>query len=347
MVLERIRLHEEGSKIEFNEEAILKEYEEHEGNKSNLIIKVLSIFGGFLATLVFLVFLGIAGFYNSAGSLLIFGIGFVISALFLNKTFNKLITDTFSISLYIAGLILLAYGLSELGISINSVVLIISFLAFSSLIMTQNFILSFISILAISGGFLTLIVYNEAYSLIHFYIAFYTFILTYIFLYEAQIMTSHKKLSKLYNSMRIGLIFSLLFGLIAIGKRDLIPLSQNYIWVSSVFIIFAILYLVYTILKINDIEIQKNKVLIYLLSGLLLTPTLFSPAISGAILIILLSFLVNYKTGFALGIISIIYFISQYYYDLNFTLLTKSIILFISGLVFIAFYLFTLKNKNT
>ena len=56
---------------------------------------------------------------------------------------------------------------------------------------------------------------------------------------------------------------------------------------------------------------------------------------------------VNYKTGLVIGIISFIYFISQYYYDLNFTLLTKSIILFSSGIVFILFYLFTNKKLNT
>ncbi|MBK7222727.1 MAG: hypothetical protein IPH94_15875 [Saprospiraceae bacterium] len=34
----------------------------------------------------------------------------------------------------------------------------------------------------------------------------------------------------------------------------------------------------------------------------------------------LLSFRVNYKTGFAIGVISFIYALSQYYYDLHFTL---------------------------
>jgi len=79
----------------------------------------------------------------------------------------------------------------------------------------------------------------------------------------------------------------------------------------------------------------------------MLVSTIFSPSISGAMIIVLLSFLVNYKTGLAIGIISLIYFISQYYYDLNFTLLTKSIILFSSGIVFLLFYLFTTKKLNS
>ncbi len=79
--------------------------------------------------------------------------------------------------------------------------------------------------------------------------------------------------------------------------------------------------------------------IIYILSVLLLTSTLLSPAISGAFLIILVSVLVHYKTGLAIGILAFIYFIIQYYYDLNFTLLTKSILLMSSGVVFLAFYI--------
>jgi uncharacterized membrane protein len=170
--------------------------------------------------------------------------------------------------------------------------------------------------------------------------------LAYFFLNEAKIISSNRKLSKLYNPIRIGLLISLLFGLVAIGKRHLIPISQNYFWLSSIIMILVILYLVHSIIKINEIKSVRSKIQIYILSCLILISTIFSPSISGAIVIVLLSFLVNYKTGIIIGIISFIYFISQYYYDLNFTLLTKSIILFSSGIVFLLFYLFTIKKLN-
>jgi len=126
---------------------------------------------------------------------------------------------------------------------------------------------------------------------------------------EAKIVSTNKILSKLYDPVRVGLIVSLIFGLISIGKRGLIPITQNYMWISSLIIILVTMYLVNTIIKVN--------------------------------------FLVNYKTGLAIGIISIIYFISQYYYDLSLTLLTKSIILFVSGMMFLLFYFFTAKNLST
>ncbi|MEE9364382.1 MAG: DUF4401 domain-containing protein [Cellulophaga sp.] len=344
-LLDSIRL-SEGAKFECNEKAILEEYKKQGENKSSLAIKVLSIFGGFLATLAFLGFLAITGLYNSELGLLIFGIGFIVSAIWLNKKYDKLIIDTFSISIYVSGFTLFAFGLLEMNFDENIIILLICIIAISSLIITQNFILSFISILTISACLLTLIISNDLHDLIHLYITVSTLLLTYLFLNEAKIISFSKKLSKLYNPIRIGLIISLLFGLIIIGKRHLTPISQNNIWLSSIVIILVIIYLIYTIVKINEIEAIKNKVLVYSLSSLILLSTLFSPAISGAIVIILLSFLVNYKTGLAIGIISITYFISQYYYDLTFTLLTKSIILFTSGIMFLLLYLFTTKKAK-
>ena len=208
-LLDSIRL-SDGAEFECNEKAILNEYQNQQENKSSLAIKVLSIFGGFLATLAFLGFLAIAGLYDSELGLLIFGIGFIVSAIWLNKEYDKLIIDTFSISIYVTGFALFAFGLSEMKVDENIIAILISLIALSSLIITQNFILSFISVLAISGSFLFLIISNNSYDLIHLYVAINTVILTYLFLNEAKIISSNKRLSQLYNPIRIGLVVSLL-----------------------------------------------------------------------------------------------------------------------------------------
>lgn len=345
-LLDQIRL-SEVDKFQCDENAITKEQNAQEENNSSLAIKVLSIFGGIIATMAFIGFLLIAGLYDSEAGLLIFGIGFIASAIIINRVADKLIIDTFSISMYATGLILLSIGLKAMGIDENLIVIFISIIALTALIITQNFMLSFISILAINGCFLFLIIANDYYDLVHLYITINTLCLTYLFLNEAKVISSNKRLSKLYNPMRIGFIFSLLFGLIAIGKRNLIPLTENYIWLSSIVMVIAILYLISTIIKINKVNAVQTKTIIYTLSVIILASTIMSPSISGAIVIILLSFLVNYKTDFAIGIIALIYFISQYYYDLSFTLLTKSIILFVSGIMFLLLYLLTTKKLST
>lgn len=330
-----------------DEKAVLDAYQSQWENKSSLAIKILSIVGGFLAMLAFLGFLAITGLYESKLGLLLFGLAFLISAIWLNRVYDKLIIDTFSISLYIIGYAMFAFGLLELEVDDNIVTVLICGIAMSALFITQNYILSFISVLTVAGSVLVLILSNELYQLMHLYIALTALILSYVFLNEAKIISTGTTLSKLYNPVRIGVLFSLLFGLVIIGKKHLIAIPQNYIWISSIVMILVLSYLVSRIVKINDITSHKNKMIIYALSGLILLSTVFSPSISGALVIILLSFMVHYKTGFVIGIVSFIYFISQFYYDLNFTLLTKSIMLFASGILFLVLYAFTIKKLNS
>ena len=336
----------EGATFEYDENRILDEYQKLSENKSSLAIKILSIFGGIIATIIFLVFLFFTGLYSSEIGVSIFGGVFILFAIFLNKEYDKTIIATISVCTYITGFLLLTFGLVEMETNNIVIFLIINSITMCSLFITQNYILSFISILIISASSIFMIITNGVYNLIHLYITICISMLTYLMLNESKLITSHIKISKLYNPSRIGLIISVFFGLITIGKRHLIPVSKNHIWLSSIVISLITIYLVYLISKINKIDTLKSKILIYTLSASILIPTILSPSISGAIVIILLSFLINYKTGLAIGIISFIYFISQYYYDLNLTLLTKSIILLSSGILFLLFYLFTIKTST-
>nr|WP_299340198.1 DUF4401 domain-containing protein [Allomuricauda sp.] len=337
--LEGIRS-EQGDTFEYDEKGIVEDLEAQTSNQASLAIKVLSVLGGFLATLAFVGFLGIAGIFDSETSLTFLGVAFIIAAIWINRIFDKLIIDTFSVSIYIVGFTMLSVGLAMSDVHEDTIILVVGLIGLSALFFTQNYILSFISILVINGSWLTLILSNDVYDLVHKYIIIHTLLLTYFFLNEAKLISLNKKVSKLYNPIRIGLIVSLLFGLVAVGKRQLIPVSEDFIWISSVVLFAVIMYLAGIIMKINAIKNNKNKAIIYLLTALLLIPIGLSPAILGAILIMLLSFRVNYRTGLAIGIIALVYFVGQYYYDLNFTLLTKSILLFSSGIFFLGLYWF-------
>jgi hypothetical protein len=344
-LLENIRL-SQGDAFDYDEIAILKEYEKGENNQSSIAIKILSIFGGFLATVTFVGFLALIGFYESTTATFVLGVGFIIAAIVLNKIYAKLIIDTFSISIYIVGFLSFAFALTEMFVNQNIIAVLVIVIASVCLVITQNYLLSFTSLLMISASLLTLILSNNNYDLIHLYVGIMVISMAYWFLNEAKIITFHNKLSRLYDPIRIGLMVSVLFGLMIIGNRNLVPAAQNLIWLSSLIIIPTGMYLIHIITKINNIESQKSKTLIYALSLLIFLSTVLSPSISGVILILLLSFLVNYKTGSVIGIVALTYFIGQYYYDLNFTLLTKSIILFLSGVMFLTFYLFINKKNN-
>lgn len=333
----------EDKPLKFDEDAIVLAYQKDNGNQS-LAIKILSIFGGLLASQAFLGFLFIAGLYNSDVALLLFGGIFIAGSIWINKKYDKIIIDTVSVSSFIIGFILIGFGCGQLQINENSISIIFIIIALGSLSIVHNYILSFVSVLIINGSILTLIISNNSYDIIHIYVSALALIMTYISLKEAKIITTNKVLSKLYNPVKIGLMFSFLSGLVFLGKKGILPVSPDYIWLSSIVIISIIVYLTSTLFNVLNITETRHKIGIYFFTVLALLLTALSPAISGAILIILLSFMVNHKTGLVVGITAFIYFVFQFYYDLNFTLLTKSLLLFSTGVLFIALYFFTHKK---
>ena len=327
----------ESEVLNFDEDAIAAACQKTTGQ--SLAIKILSVFGGILASLAFLGFLFISGVFESEAGMMIFGAICIAGAIWIDKASDKFIMDTISVSSFIVGMILLGFAFGETYMGGNEICVIFIVISLGSLAIVRSYVLSFISVMMINGCILALIIMNEAGELIHIYVSALALATSYFFLMEAKIITTSKGLSQLYNPIRIGLIFSFLSGLIFLSIRHLFDMSFNYIWAPSIVIISTIMYLMSVLFRILHITKELHKIGIYVLSLLILLPTALSPAISGAILITLLSFRVNYKTGLALGIIAFIYFISQYYYDLHFTLLTKSILLFSSGVFFIVLYL--------
>lgn len=327
----------------YDEEAIFSEYEKEEDDQS-LPIKILSIFGGLLACLAFLGFLFIAGLYNSKEGLLVTGIVFIAGSIALNKVYDRIIIDTISVSSYVIGFTLIWMSLERMRVEDTTIQILFILIGITTLILVQNYILAFTAILVTNLSFLGLLLSDRNYDLIHIYTFITTVALSFIMLNEAKLITKNKKLSKLYNPLRIGFIFSFLIGLIFLGKKGMLKLSTEYIWISSITNILVLVYITAILLDILNVKSIQHKAIIYVFTILILASTILSPAISGSILVILLSFKVNYKTGLVIGIIAFIYFVCQYYYDLNFTLLTKSIMMFSTGILFIAFYLFTHKK---
>ncbi|MBK7221513.1 MAG: DUF4401 domain-containing protein [Saprospiraceae bacterium] len=329
-----------------DEEKIQAEYSK-ENNHHSMAIKVLSVFGGILASLTFIGFLFMAGLYDSSVALAHNRCIATWLSVWLNKAFDTILIDTTSISAFLISLLLMAFGLTQMEVDFNLILIIFILLSLACLVWVQNYVYAFISIMVINGCLLTLIMSNETYDLIHFLILLLTVALLMIFQKEAYLITEYKKYISLYPPLRIGMVISLLTCLFILSRGGMFPFTPELVWVSSLVMITGILYTFESVFKAMGIEKTPQKNLIYGTAILLLAPTLLSPAITGSLLILLLSFRVNYKTGFAIGVISFIYALSQYYYDLHFTLLVKSILMMLSGLLFLALYFVTHKNLST
>ncbi|MEO5911616.1 MAG: DUF4401 domain-containing protein [Pelobium sp.] len=340
--------------LNFDQKAIEDTYENINYNQT-IPIKILSIIGGILITMVFIAFLWMFGLWDSKLGLSVLGFVLVLGAILVNKFYDKVILDTLSISGYVGGFILIALGLDigELFTPLLFIAICLITMAF-----TQNYILSFVNVFIINASLLALIYFTNSFHIIHLYVSILALLTSFFFLKEAKLITLTKPLAKLYAPIRIGLLFSFLGGLIILSQRSYFDVDTIEIailntkvfdirWLSSIVIILSVLFFLKHLFKILNIEDISQKLLVYGFTIVLLAPTAISPGISGAVLIILLSFLINYKTGFVIGIAVFIYFISRFYYDLNYTLLTKSILLFSSGILFLGFYFYTQKNLNS
>jgi len=341
----------EGESFTINEQAIIAETVELAANRTTVAITVLSILGGVFATLAFLGFLLLAGLYDSEGGLMAFGLLFIIVSVVLNKVYSKTIIDTVSVSAFMIGFCMVGFSLEELGIDDQLLCLIFIGMATGILIINQTYLLSLLSFLLIFGGIFGLLNTNDSLIIFpYIYIAVLALGLSITGLNEVKIISHSQKFLKLYQPLFLATACALivLLGFSTVVNSYTLEVKANFSWIASIVCIIAVLFTISKIKKRYEHEhtILNNGV-IYAGTVLALTPTLFAPAISGGLLLILLSYLINNKVSLVLSIVSFIYFISLYYYNLGYTLLTKSIILFVTGLVFLAAYmLFINKVKS-
>lgn len=332
----------EGHSFEIDRQAIAAVYQKDDDQ--SLAIKILSVLGGILAGLAFFGFVALTGLLNSHHSMVISGVISVMMTFIINKVFGSILFTTLSVTFYIVGYILLTLGLLEMQISNQIVSMIILVTGLLSLFAIRNYLLSFLSVLIIHFSILSLFFDQHDFEIISLYSSALILFLSYFILNEAKLITTYKHWMSLYQPMRIGLVISFLTILILYSRASFFEIPVQYIWPSSIVTLFSLIFLLSKVFYVMNIGEIKHRALIYFMSLCLLVPLLWSPAILGAILILLLSFYVNHKTGVVIGIMSLIFFIAQYYYDLNLDLLTKSILLMLSGLLFMILYFLSYKK---
>ncbi len=323
-------------------------------------IRILSIFGGFLACGFFLGFLFIAGIIKSNASMLTTGIIFLAGTIAMNLMTEKRFFDGAAIALYLSGILLIAAG-SEFRTGTTSITLLT--IAVLMLAIIKNQLLIFLSVLLFFGSLLGLAYNTHQSAFVIIITTLLTASYTLASIAESWLITADKRINIKYTSLRAGSLFSFAGMLIMTIHTNEYLLFAGRHWLTWCVIMIAIITTLHRIIinahsaftshpavtqlpttnptPITTGSHQPLKTLILLAAAatILMLPMLFTPAIPGALLILLVSVHTRSRTGFALGMISFIYFISRYYYNLNQTLLIKSILLFSMGILFTASWL--------
>ncbi|MBC7566579.1 MAG: DUF4401 domain-containing protein [Pedobacter sp.] len=297
-------------------------------SKESLAIRILSLAGGILGTCFFLGFMGVM-FLDHPYAMIIMGVVTIGGSLTIERIAKSVILDTIAISSCLIGNIILGMGLNS--IIKNDNLLTVGLMISAGLILnfSKSFVLNLFGVVSINVCLFTFISINN----IHYIIPLFLGYLGTAFIYLS--FNSHL-------NWRLGSLLSLLILLTYLGFDLKEDIGTRYI--SSAVIVGLIIFILQKIIHHLQIEGSDNRVMIYLISSVILVLSFFSPSISGALFILLLSFHTSYRTGLITGVIVLVYFVGQYYYNLEYSLLIKSGIMFGTGIL-LTMYWFFLKNK--
>lgn len=350
-ILNKIELLSKGNEPNFqiNINDTMAAYQHLEENRSNLTIKILSILGVILSVLSFLGALFLLNILNDKLNLIICGSIFLILSLYCMKKYNAIIIDTASIAFYIVGGWMLIYGFDIHDL--NYIFILCFIISLCTLLIVQRYLLSLLNILCIIYSIIALINHNDQNLLFITLInAILIIALIYFLSHEAAVLSKRNLISTIYNPLRLGLILATVVttAFIILSHYETNEQVNNTSFALNILSVLYALATLWVVYKITSkFEITKSKVLFptYALLILMLGSTVINPGIACSILLILICFNYQYRIGLSIGLISLLLSLWHFYYNLNFSLLVKSLILIISGLLFLAIYFVINSNK--
>ena len=324
------------------------------------IIKFISILGGILASLSFAGFVFLFNFTNNSNSILIISLVAIILTIWLNNKSEKIILSSFSVSCYIIGFYFLNFSLSSYDLPFNSSQIIIMGISILVLIFSKGYLLAFLSVVFFNISFQlfyqyfnfgpgnifvgeNIILITNLSDVLHKGIL----LLLILFAYEkeAKFLTYKASTNRILYPVRLAMVIFYIYLLYShssgLGSREVFPFPV----IVSIIQLLAALFLINKIIVEHNFFIGTKKWIIIACLAIGLSCSIYAPGISGAILLMVLAFKKSDKTTLIISAVAFLFFLSKYYYDLELTLLTKSIMLFCSGvLFFIIQYLLTSKK---
>lgn len=315
--------------------------------KHNLTIQVVSIIGGILTAIFFLGFLALARIIRSEISCLLVGSLLIIATLTISRLVIRSFLDAMNITLYIAGCVLVGFGLSEYMNILFIVLIVISMLTFR---LSKGFILPFLSVIAFIISFFGEIthIFSSSYPLqIAVVPVMAAFLFTNLFEVKLYSQLENNSLSK-YRPFHAGLFVSCVILISGLSIHHLTSGINSWTisCILSVSMWIGLLIMAQRIMKVMQVNNAIHQIGIYILCIIICLPTVSAPYLSGSLLLILVCFHYGYKAECATSLLLFIYAVSKYYYDLNISLLIKSITLFFIGIVFIAAWCFFTQKRT-
>lgn len=303
------------------------------------IIKALSIFGGITIMGLVLFLYVLLKLHDNNIITTISGFLFVLGGVLMSRHKLSLLFNSFGITMFLSGIIWVILGLTSHNILEETTFGIIAGVGLLSWLFSGSYLLKTLGFIT-TGLALVAFNYTPHKIDLQLLLILYTSIFSVSIFLESKLLSNQWKVNSLFYAIRSASLFLMIYLLVCLSL-NINDFNIEHKWISSIPFTLLIGYLTYILTnKLN----LKTPIYAYLITGIICAAAFMAPSILGGLTILLFSFYVNYKTGFALGILSILFFISRYYYDLNLTLLEKSGVMFGTGFLFILMYLLIRKQ---
>lgn len=335
----------EGEPITINKESFIAETT-HAGDSMSLVSKIFLTIGVLLGSLAVLAlfFISFQLFQNQAVSLFV-GICMTAFGIYANrnqKSFALYLVGTIA---FLSGFIFINFGMLDTssGPDINYPINIL--MALATIFLIRSFLLAIVAFNILIYCLLFLFFNGLNASSEFIIVPLFILVLYLLRRYEKLVFTKATNWVERYDALSLSVLVCCLL-LPTFNKINYYSLGVVFDF-HNTFLAFAatiaLLLTTWDALQKNNLSNQRK----YSVLGILLLLCIVlvnAPVVLISIALLALSFASNYRSGFILSALSLIYALITYYYDLQLTLLSKSFLLMGAGALLLLGYYFINKQ---
>ena len=289
-------------------------------------VRVLSAFGGFFASLLFLLFIWLSGVIDSRPLSIGLGVALVLTAIVLGRNRREAFLSTVIVCGYLVGMGLILAAFPPYRHE-GYIVLPVLAVAVATLLFTRNYLMLLLAVVSLPGCLLYLHLTERAFWLVDVAVA-----LSATGLVVANLLEPRLHARPRFSPLRVGLVLAV-FMTLAYHRWGYWLIGPN-TTVAAEWPLAAVLYALTLLVAWRTLE--RGWVIAL---ALLLLPLTLLPLLLGSFLLLFVSFRNQHFFGIGTGITALLYFTAQYYYDLRWDLLDKSLVLMGSGALLLGAYI--------
>lgn len=302
--------------------------------KNKWIIRMLIAAGAWIAAINIISFLFLMQVFENEGVMLVAGLAIVgVSVAYTRFSKPNFITEPLVMVLNFCGQGLILAGVGIITEHVVSFCVAAFFLQLIILAVTRNHIQRMVAVVTMPLAVFGLLWDQEAYVLIAPILGALALIYAVAWANEASIIQRFKSKLSYFNAFAYGIPLALIL-LNYIGDNTWIMGDITlYPWVQSVFIIIGILVMLGKGLK--ERGLAKHLPVFLVVSTLFLAPLVMAPGVLLGLLLIIIGNLRGHLKLLVLGVLTLTYFMILFYYNMETTLLIKSVLMMASGALLI------------